>query len=328
MKFNEPRKSMFYKKLLTSLLLILLTIAALFFILHFSNSQLKETLKQSILNRNMFQQNISQNHKYKISISHNGKPIEVGYRGLAYYGFDYYLGLRNETNLFVEDYIETAFSSELIGYRDYPNYTFISSSKTLVYGKTLKDYENLGYAFDITMFAEPSDTTLPLTVFIGGKNFTIPALYYKTAPKLSNDFSINLEVPFFNKSSFNMINDGKSLKIHIELLDDWTKNNTIYCQLWRTYDNVTDASFPNCPSQEVISGHACAIILAGWPLLYEEFSYKVKASREAKKIDCNFSLTELPKRKNYYIAIGTVSGINENLVQISTSNLNYNFVFQ
>jgi len=272
---------------------IILSVFALLGLLYIQTKPIKEKLPVEF-------------HTYKIFITHNDKPVEISYTGLAYNNFTYGIEVYNKSSACSQFVDVTNIQS--------PNYMLDSNVK--IDGKPLKDYEKEGYAFRSYVSAYPSDINTGWSVAIAAKDVFDIALNYEELPKLSQNFSITIDVPIFNRSSSSHWNkiSGENMNIHAELLDDWNKKNNFYCLLRRNYE-AGDGNLPDCPKQLAIfhQNQQCAqkyLSVCGIP---NRVAYMVEATRNGKNIDCSFPFKSLTPEKNYEVRIYMYDQINPNL---------------
>jgi hypothetical protein len=239
----------------------------------------------------------SKTYTYEFSFTHNGKPIEIGpseiYENVVY-GIAFY----NKTSSCTNDYLE--FSST----NHSSTYIFDSNSKDNE--KNIRDYENRRYAFRIYAFQESDNPHTPFLTWdteIVSKNPLDSNLNYNQLPKLSKDFSITFEIPIFNISSFQKFIDEKNLTVHVELADDWTENNDLYCRFSRIYDSSIDSNLTNCTSDVLETSTQCAKRQEMDCSNTTRVVYVIKAIRNDKSVDCSLQLSELTSGKTYNMRI-------------------------
>jgi hypothetical protein len=247
----------------------------------------------------------SEFHNYKISVTHNGRPIDIGYTGLAFYNFSYGIELFNKSSLCSRYFEVTGIES--------PNYTF--DSNTNVEGKPLKDYEKEGYVFRMYFSAQPSDMNTFWTGTTLSKDLDIVS-NYRELLNLSQDSSITFDIPMFSKARYShWVNiSGDNIKVHAELLDDWNKNINLYCLLVRSYV-AEDSNIPNCPKKLVFlyKNQQCVQNNSYECGTQNDVVYLADALRSGKNIDCNLPLKDITPKKTYNVRIQTYEEIKPNL---------------
>jgi hypothetical protein len=247
----------------------------------------------------------SEFHNYKISVTHNGVPVNIDHTGLVYHNFSYRMDLFNKSSLCSQSFEITNVES--------PTYTF--DSNTSVEGRSLKDYEKKEYVFGIYFSAQPSDMNTFWSGVILPKDIDIVSNYIEL-PKLSQNFSIALDIPMFNKarsSHWTNISEG-IVKIHAELLDDWNKSISLFCLLDRNYD-TGDSNISNCPkklafmykNQQCVQNNSYE---CGIP---NHVQYLTDAVRNGRNIECSFPLKDITPKKIYNARIQAYEEINSNL---------------
>lgn len=246
-------------------------------------------------------------HEYKIFVTHNENPVEVGDKGLAYSNFEYSITVFNKTS-----YCGITGSSNTVTSNNY-----VFDSNTTVNEKTLRDYEKEGYAFVVSLFAKSSDITTDVYAATSSADFSNASLNNYELPKLSNDFSINFDVPMFNKSSYRNAVSGKNLTFHIELLDDWNKNSTFYCIASREYNPTVDSNLPDCSIQSNqsflnVNKHCLSRFFLECNVQMPPVQYITYAMKNSGNINCSFPLNELTSGKKYSISIYIPELINPN----------------
>lgn len=254
----------------------------------------------------------SANHKYKIFVMHNERPLDSLSGELSYNPYEYILTVYNTTTYCGES-IDTKDTIQSF------QYTFDSSMP--INGNTLKYYEKSKYAFDVYVSATPSSTNSYWDAFLAAKDSYNATLNYNELPKLSKDFSITFDIPIFNNSNAShwTIVQGGNVNVHVELIDGWSKNNSFYCKLFRDYDPLSDSKLPNCSeqldlfnkNQECVRRYASECYN-----ISDAVMFMTDATKNGKNINCNFPLTKLALGKKYDIRIQTYEQLNPTLYQI------------
>ena len=244
--------------------------------------------------------NTVKKHVYFISITHKGQPIE---NTLFSYGMFFY----DNSSICPEHHS----ASDVV---QSSNYTFDSDTK--IANLSLKFYENKNYVFELEVQSNLSGLYMSF-LSVDSKDTT---LNYYELPKLSRDFSINFDIPFFNKTKTSTSFSNGSTIIHTELVDDWSSNATFSCRLSRIYDSQTDSKLPKC---DLISNSSdyreCNTRFFSCGSTIYVF-YKIPASVSGKNIDCLFLSKNLISGKIYDLRIVFNEPIDKNLFKFFRSN--------
>jgi len=286
-----------FKKIIIAIVMILVILLLFFYP--------KMSLFKQFVSTTTLQGNPSAGfHEYKISVTHNGKPTEIGYTDSTYNNFTYGITVYNKSSI-------CGYFSEATREK---SSTYVFDSNTKVGDKTLKDYENEGYPFDVYVSAYTNDMGRGWKVRMVPRDAYDSTLNWEQLPKLSQDFSVNFDIPLFNISSRQIKISGKNASIHAELLDDWKSENDLYCVMERNYDAGDNS--PTCPTKLSIFYQNYQCIQSY--LLPEcdnpnRIVYTVKAVRNGKNIDCIFPLEDLTSGKNYAVRIQYYEQMNTNL---------------
>lgn len=255
----------------------------------------------------------SQSHEYKVSVTHNGKPLELSNGAAADRNFYYLLDLYNKSSYCGNENINS-------GNTQSPNFAFNSSSISGF--KTLKEYEKDGYAFDFLVSNNPTDMSAYWAVALVAKDALNPELYYNELPKLSNSLSITFEVPIFNTSSFSTNVSGTTINVHAELIDDWKPETPFYCRLSRPYDPSTDVSLPDCPlSFSIANLSQCAEKEYSDCDQQNQVLYRISAAKNGRNLNCIIPLGDLTSKKNYILNFFTAEQIKPNIYQLNFNGM-------
>jgi hypothetical protein len=256
----------------------------------------------------------SENHEYKIFITHNGNPIGLDSQskssGLAYsygYGMDVY----NNTSYCGNEFIESAITNS-------PSYTF--DSKSVIDGKSIRDYEKDGYAFDLYASVMPfqSGTTNSLEVgaTIRSKDVFDSILNYQELPKLSKNYQITFDMPIVVNSSVSTNLSRNEINAHVELFDNWNENVSFVCQLIRDYNDTIDNNLKGCGTQLaflITRNQQCARKYFSECGSKNTVTYVTDAKVQGRSIDCSLPLNNLIHGENYEVIINMYKKLNSAL---------------
>jgi len=178
--------------------------------------------------------------------------------------------------------------------------------------------------FDLGVDALSSDITRDFSLLLRPEDtFTRnQPLYYQQLPKLSENFSLIVDIPFINNSNssyFIKIN-GSHVITHIEMLDEWVKDNTFFCRFWRPYE-TSDINIPNCSNKlglfdvgkHCIRGHSLNCNIT------DSVIYLEKADRSGRNIDCAVPLSKLSSGKEYRVKFFVYDKVGEHLYSVYES---------
>jgi len=244
-------------------------------------------------------------HSYKISLTHNGIPLEIGSTGLTYRSFDYAIHIYNESN-------KCGYGLKVNNTQS-SNYTF--DSFRIVNNKTLKIYEKQGYVFDLVASGHSRNVSGFYAILIG-KDFWALDKTSNQLPNLSQNFSMTFELPMFNSSTSSHSNkiSNNSLSIHTELVDDWNKQRQFSCWLIRNYTS-SDNSLPDCPRDiSLFYGfRECAQRYRTECNSPIKVIYSSTATRDGRNFDCSIPLNDLTSGKTYEVRIHSIEKISSDL---------------
>ena len=244
---------------------------------------------------------LSRKTEYKISLSHNDMPVsmeEVG--GNLVYGIQIY----NKTGNCPEAFYEIALSSS--------NHTFDSSLE--LNKKSLVDYAKENYAFDLYIAANQWDAVMhAATIFDTSSN-------YEALPKLSEDYTINFDIPIYDYSNLKTVTNLTNLNVHVELADDWRKTVSFTCRLSRNYNSTIDSAVPNCQSGLLFGEtEQCAYKLPTKCAPPSKIAFEIYARQNGKNIDCDFPIQKLTANILYELKIRTLENIDTKVVKSSVT---------
>lgn len=249
----------------------------------------------------------SENHEYKIFITHNGKPLDVGKKESSYQSFSYTIYLYNNHSYCGDEFIDS-------GSVQSPDYAFHSYS--MQNGRILKNYEKQNYAFSLLIKAISPNVNLNWFTEMIAKDAFDAELNYKELPKLSKSFSITFDIPLITKEKFIYWKNESENKIyvHSELYDDWEGNATFFCFFERNYDQTIDNNLRNCSTQITFEkNQQCAQRFISVCNRNIKVIYISEAQKHDRKIDCIIPLSNLTKNKTYEIRILLYKQLNQEL---------------
>lgn len=233
------------------------------------------------------------NQEYKISVTHNDNPIKVGSLELAKSNFNFFITLYNSSYICGITYNVVGINSS--------NYVF--DEKSVLDKINFANSEKYKYAFEMgahTFWNSNSEARFSL---IATSNSSV--LNYNALPKLSKNFSLVFDIPALDESKIKMSSNNSYVTIHMEQLDNWTKNSSLYCKFLRNYDANIDGSLQDC--QRKISNEPsreCVFTLIQDDCTYlKQVRYWIMTNKNGRNIDCIFPATKLTKGKTYSVQL-------------------------